>query len=52
MTKKELQQLRNDLAKFISYYGQSEDEPTYHMMDDIICEVLSECDEELPIIHN
>lgn len=53
MTKQELQQLREALARFFSLYGQSEDVPTYQMIDEIICEVLSECDSEvLPIIHN
>lgn len=53
MTKQELQQLRETLAKFFSLYGQSEDEPKYLMVDEIICEVMSECgDEELPTVHN
>lgn len=53
MTKQELQQLREALARFFSLYGNSEDVPTYQMVDDIINEVLSECDsEELPVIHN
>lgn len=50
MTKKEIQQLRNNLAHFFSIYGQSEDEPKYLMVDEIICEVLSECDSEDDII--